>query len=240
VKADAGKADVPTSTPKSSWVKLCDKGSLTAKDKDGKEQKKEVNICQTLAERIDANSGMTLISAGLSQVKVDTEEKQRFMMTVPHGVMLPQGASVTFFPKDLWAKVEKNEKLEKGDEAKLKQLKLPFLFCSGAGCHIDAEIKEDVVKSLKASAGLVVSIGNMPGIGVHFRVPLAGFNEALAGPPTDIKKFADAKRALMTEIKARREQLMADYKKQQEDLQKMQPNVGGPTAKKPPAAPAKK
>ena len=84
----------------------------------------------------------------------------------------------------------------------------------------------------------MVTAANLSGIGVHFKVSLAGFNEALAGPPTDTKKFAEARKKLMEDIKARREQLIAELKKQQEDLNKMQPNVGRP--RKPPAAPPKK
>jgi invasion protein IalB len=228
------KAEVPTSTPKSSWVKLCDKGTLTAKNKEGKEEKKEVNICHTLAERIDANSGMVIVSAGLNQVKVDKEEKQIFRVILPLGVVLPAGVGVTFFPKDLWAKIEKNEKLEKGDEKKLKSLKMPFLFCNVIGCHIEVEAKEDLVTALKTSSGFVVTTANLSGIGVNLRVPLAGFNKALEGPATDTKKFAEARQKLMEEIKARREQLIANLKKEQEDLNKMQPNV------KAPAAPGKK
>jgi invasion protein IalB len=231
------KKEETPGAPKSNWVKLCDTGTLTAKDKEGKEQKKEVNICHTLAERIDANSGMVIVSAGLNQVKVDAEEKQIFRIILPLGVVLPAGVGVTFFPKDLWAKIEKNEKLEKGDESKLKSLKMGFLFCNVIGCHIEVEAKEDLVTSLKTSAGFVVTTANLSGIGVNLRVPLAGFNEALKGPPTDTKKFAEARQKLMEDIKARREQLIAELKKQQEDLNKMQPNVSD---KKPPAAPGKK
>jgi invasion protein IalB len=233
------KADVPTSTPKSSWVKLCDKGTLSAKDKDGKELKKEVNICHTLAERIDATTGMVIVSAGLNQVKVDAEEKQIFRIILPLGVVLPAGVGVTFFPKDIWAKVEKNEKLEKAETDKLKTLKIGFLFCNLVGCHIEAEAKEDLVKDLKTSAGFIVTTANMSGIGVNLRVPLAGFNEALAGAPTDTKKFAEARKKLMEDIAERRKQMIADLQKKQEELNKMQPNVGGPEAKKPPATPKK-
>jgi invasion protein IalB len=233
------KADVPTSTPKSSWVKLCDTGTLTAKDKEGKDLKKEVNICHTLAERIDATSGIVIVSAGLNQVKVDNEEKQIFRIILPLGVVLPAGVGVTFFPKDVWAKVEKNEKLEKDDEKKLKQVKMGFLFCNLVGCHIEGEAKEDLVKELKTSAGFIVTTANMSGIGVNLRVPLAGFNEALAGPPTDTKKFAEARKKLMEDIAERRKQMIADLQKKQEELNKMQPNVTTPDSKKPPAAPKK-
>ena len=238
-KDSAKKVDGPTSTPKSSWVKLCDKGTLTAKDKEGKELKKEVNICHTLAERIDATSGMVIVSAGLNQVKVDKEEKQIFRVILPLGVVLPAGVGVTFFPKDVWAKVEKNEKLEKDDEKKLQPLKMGFLFCNLVGCHIEVEAKEDLVKYLKTSAGFIVTTANMSGIGVNLRVPLAGFNEALAGPPTDTKKFAAARQKLMEDIAERRKQMIAELKKKQEELNKMQPNVAAPDAKKSPATPKK-
>jgi invasion protein IalB len=234
-EAQKKKADVPTSTPKSAWVKLCDKGFLTAKDKEGKEQKKDLNICHTLAERINATTGMVIVSAGLNQIKVDKDEKQVFSMILPLGAVLPVGASLTFCPKDVWAKIEKNEKLEKADEAKVKSVKMGFQYCSHVGCHVEVEAKEDLVKYLKTSAGFVVTMANMPGIGVQLKVPLAGFNEALAGPPTDTKKFAEARKKLFEEIAVRRKQMIADYKKQQEDLHKMQPNVG----KTPPAAPKK-
>ena len=233
------KADVPTSTPKSSWVKLCDKGTLTAKDKEGKELKKDINMCHTLAERLEGTTGMVIVSAGLNEVKVDAEEKQIFRITLQLGAILPAGVGVTFFPKDLWAKVEKNEKLEKAEMAKLKQVKLGFMFCNLAGCHVEVEAKEDLVKELKTSAGFIVSAAYMSGIGADHRVPLAGFNEALAGPPTDTKKFAEARRKLMEDIAERRKQMIAEFKKKQEELNKMQPNVGTPDAKKPPAAPKK-
>jgi hypothetical protein len=145
--------------------------------------------------------------------------------------VLPLGAGVTFFPKDVWAKIEKNEKLEKADESKAKSVKMGFQYCSHVGCHVEVEAKDDLVKYLKTSAGFVVTMANMPGIGVQLKVPLAGFNEALAGPPTDTKKFADARKKLMEQIAERRKQMIAEYKKKQEELNNMQPNVGD---KKPP------
>jgi invasion protein IalB len=173
----------PPNAPKASWVKLCDKGTLTAKDKDGNEGKKDVNICHTLAERIDANSGKVIVSTGLNQVKVDNEEKQIFRVILPLDVVLPPGIAVTFFPKDLWAKVEKNEKLEKDDESRLKTVKMDFLFCNEVGCHAETEANEEILKSLKSSAGFVVTAANRPGVQIDLRVSLAGFKEALEGAP---------------------------------------------------------
>ena len=188
------------------WVKLCDKGTLNAKDKEGKEQKKEGNVCHTFSEHIDAKTGMVIISTGLKQVRPDGEDKQIFRIILPQGVALSVGVRVTFFPSDLWAKVEKKEKLAKGDESRLKSLRMGFQFCNTTGCHFEAEAKQDLVNDLKTSAGLVVTTANSSGVGVNLRVPLAGFNEALAGPPTDTKKFAAARKKLMDDIAERRRQ----------------------------------
>src|SRR5262249_44783606 len=42
----------------SAWVKLCDKANAVTKDKDGKEERKEVKICLTHHERLDGKSGV--------------------------------------------------------------------------------------------------------------------------------------------------------------------------------------
>jgi invasion protein IalB len=224
--AEAQKKGAASQASKSSWVKLCDKGTLNVKNpKDGKETKKSVNICHTLAERIDANTGMVIVSTGLNEITVDKDHKQIFRVILPLGVVLPAGIGVTFFPKDLWAKVEKNQKLTKDEQGKIKSLKMGFLFCNPVGCHVEVEAKEDLINYLKTSAGFVVTTANLSGIGVNLRVPLAGFNEALKGQPTDSKAFAAARSKLMQDIKARREQMIAELRKQQEELNKMQPPV---------------
>ena len=45
------------------------KGNGHAKDKDGKDEKKELNICLTHHERLDGNTGMVLVSAAVRQVE---------------------------------------------------------------------------------------------------------------------------------------------------------------------------
>ena len=234
------KAAAPKSTPESSWVKLCDKGQLKGKDKDGKEQAKEVEMCMTLSEQIDANSGMVLVSANLQNVKVDGKEKQHFSVTVPLGVALPYGAAITVFPKDLWEKVQKNVKLEKAEEEKLKasSLKLNYTYCIQVGCSAETEAKPELLALLKGGAGFVVQTVRMPGTPVAQPVSLAGFPQALANAATDTKKFKEARTDLMKQIYERQKQMMGELKKQQDDLNKMQPNVDAPA--KAPAAPAKK
>src|SRR5262245_13637917 len=55
--------------PQSAWVKLCEAGQTVSKDKDGKEVKQDLKICMTMHERLDGNSGMTVVSAAVRKVE---------------------------------------------------------------------------------------------------------------------------------------------------------------------------
>jgi invasion protein IalB len=233
-KTDA-KAAAPTkAVPDSSWVKLCDKGQFKGKDKSGKEIAKDVDICMTLTEQIHPDSGMVMVSTTLQQVKVDGKEKQHLSVTVPPGVMLPYGAVVTVFPKDLWEKVQKNEKLDKADDEKLQKqsIKLQYTYCLAVGCSAEVEATPEMVNLLKGGAGFMVQTVRMPGQPVVQPVSLGGFAQALANPPTDTKKFKEARTELMKQIYEHQKQRIAELKKQQEELNKMQPNVAPPAKKK--------
>lgn len=234
-KKDA-KAGAPASTPESSWVKLCDKGQLKGKDKEGQDVAKDVEMCMTLTEQIHPDSGMVMVSTTLQQVKVDGTEKQHLSVTVPLGVALPYGAGITVFPKDLWDKVQKNEKLEKADEEKLKKssFKLNYAYCIQVGCSAEVEATPEIVNTLKTGAGFVVQTVRMPGTPVAQPVSLGGFAQALANPPTDTQKFKEARTELMKQIYERQKNMIAELKKQQDELNKMQPNVGGPAKAAPP------
>ena len=63
--------------------------TAVTKDKDGKEEKKDLNICLTHHERLDGNTGMVLVSAAVRQV--EGQDKQRFMVMVPLGMLLQPG-----------------------------------------------------------------------------------------------------------------------------------------------------
>jgi len=228
----------PTSDTQSAWVKLCDKGELKGKDKDGKDLKKDVEMCVTLHEQIDANSGMVLVSAGLQQIKVDGKEKQHLSVTVPLGVALPVGLAITVFPKDLWEKVQKKEKLDKKEEDKLKSAKLTYSYCIQVGCSAEAEVNAELVDLLKGGSGFIVQSVRMPGTPIGQLVSLAGFKQALADPPTDTKKFKEAREGLMKQILERQKLMLQELKKQQEDLGKMQPTIE--KAKEPAVDPKKK
>src|SRR5262245_17170968 len=62
-KAPAAAASKGAEAPQSAWVKLCEAGTTVTKDKDGKEKKQDLKICMTMHERLDGNSGMTVVSA---------------------------------------------------------------------------------------------------------------------------------------------------------------------------------
>jgi invasion protein IalB len=229
-KAAPGKGE--TASTQSAWVKLCEKATATVKQKDGKEENKALNICLIHHERIDGNSGMVLVSAALRQI--DGQDKQHFMVMVPLGMLLQPGMRATVFPKNLWDRVQKNEKIEKADEAKLKGLALQYSLCHIAGCTAEMEATPELLNDLKGNGGLMVFAISAAGTPVAFPVPLAGFDQALAGAPVDTKKYGEARKALMVQIVERQQQLQAEMKKQNEDLKKMMPS---PESEK---APAKK
>jgi invasion protein IalB len=227
----AAAATPPPGTPQSAWVKLCEKATATQKTKDGKDEKKDLNICLTHHERLDGNSGMVLVSAAVRQV--EGQDKQAFMVMVPLGMMLQPGMRATLYPKDMWEKAQKNEKV---DEAKLKPLSLAYTLCHPAGCTAETEATADLLNDLKKGGGLMIFAINAAGAPAAFPVPLVGFEQSYSGPPVDSQKYSEARRSLMQQIAQRQHEMMEEYKKQQAAKD------GGATGSVPPAAapPAKK
>jgi invasion protein IalB len=216
-KAAPGQKDAPAGN-QSAWVKLCEKATAQVKGKDGKDEKKDLNICLTHHERLDGNSGMVLVSAALRQI--DGQEKQNFMVMVPLGMLIQPGMRATVFPKNLWEKVQKNEKLEKAEESKLKAIQLTYTLCHQAGCTAEMEASSELVSDLKTNGGIMVFAIAASGAPVAFPVPLNGFEQALAGQPVDPKKYGEARKALMMQIAQRQQELAQEMKKQQEEAKK--------------------
>jgi invasion protein IalB len=210
--APAGKsaAAAPAGAPQSAWVKLCEKATATQKTKDGKEEKKDLNICLTHHERLDGNSGMVLVSAAVRQV--EGQDKQAFMIMVPLGMMLQPGMRATLYPKDMWEKAQKSEKV---DESKLKPVSLAYTLCHPAGCTAETEATPDLLNDLKKGGGLMVFAINATGAPAAFPVPLIGFEQSYAGAPVDAKKYSEARRSLMQQIAQRQHEMMEEHKKQQ-------------------------
>jgi invasion protein IalB len=225
--AGAKDAPAPPGAAQSAWVKLCEMAVGIAKDKDGKEEKKELNICLTHHERLDGNTGMVLVSAAVRQV--EGQDKQHFMVMVPLGMMLQAGMRATLYPKDAWEKVQKNEKV---DESKLKAIKLAYTLCHPAGCTAEMETTPELLADLKTGGGLVVFAINAGGAPVGFPVPLTGFDQSYTGAPVDNKQYGEARRALMQQIQARQQEQMEQQRKQMEEQQKGAPATPAPPAKK--------
>ena len=224
---------------KSAWVKLCEKAPLVKKDKDGKEVKEEKNLCLTHHERLDGNTGMVLVSAAIRQI--EGQEKQSLMIMVPLGMAIPPGIRAAVYSKEQWAAVQKNEKI---DEKSLKPIELKYSLCHPAGCTAETEATKEITDQLAGGGGLMVLAMNAAVQPVAFPVPLDGYNEATAGPPIDNKKYAEARGALMKQIRERQQQMAEKMKTEKEEMIKNLPldapgapkTTTGSTAAKPPAA----
>jgi invasion protein IalB len=226
--------DAKAGEPQSAWVKLCEKAPFLVKDKAGKEQKEEKNVCLTHHERIDGNTGMVMVSAAIRQI--EGADKQHLMIMVPLGMAIHPGLRATVYPKELWAQVEKNQKV---DDPKLEPIKLSYALCHPAGCTAEVEANKDVVDKMKTGGGVMVLAINAQGQVIAFPVPLIGFAQAYDGPPVDNQKYSEARKALMTQIAQRQQQLFEEYKKKQAAAAEGgQPATQGQQA--PSAAPKKK
>jgi len=210
-KGAPAAASAPPAGAQSAWVKLCEKANAVTKDKDGKDEKKEVSICLTHHERLDGNSGMVLVSAAVRQI--DGQDKQHFMVMVPLGMLIQPGMRASLYPKDQWELVQKNEKI---DENKLKGIKLGYTLCHPAGCTAEVEATPELINDLRIMGGLVVFAINAGGQPVGFPVPLVGFEQAYTGNPVDNKQYGEARRALMQQIAQRQHDLIEEQKKQQQ------------------------
>jgi invasion protein IalB len=219
----------------SAWVKLCETATAVAKDKDGKEEKRDVNICLTHHERLDGNTGMVLVSAAVRQV--EGQDKQHFMVMVPLGMLIGPGMRASIYPKDLWELAQKNEKV---DETKLKALKLSYSLCHPAGCTAELEAPADLIAELKTAGGLVIFAINAGGQPVGFPIPLVGFEQAYAGVPVDNKQYGEARRALMMQIAQRQQELAAEEQKKQQAAGQAPGAAPPPGAKAAAPAPAQK
>jgi invasion protein IalB len=233
-EAPKGKQPAAKEAPKkeaakeqSAWVKLCEEVPFVQRDKDGKETRDARKICLTHHERLDGNSGMVLVSAAIRQI--DKQDKEHLMVMVPLGMSIKPGLRAAVYPKELWEKVQKNEKV---DEKLLKPLELDYAICHPAGCTAEIESTPELVKEMKGGGGLIILAINAAGQPIAFPIPLTGFDGALAGAAIDNKVYAEARGKLMQQIRQRQIQMAEEARKQQA------PAAAAPAAAAP--APAKK
>ena len=228
--AAAAPATPADGKPAPAWVKLCETARVMAKDKDGKDKPEEHQICLTHHERIDAQSGIVLVSAALRQV--DKGEKPLLMVMLPLGMAIPPGMQIGVYSKEMWDKIQKAEKV---DDSKLTPIKVPYVLCHSAGCTGEVDATPEIVESLKTNGGVIVYAVSGSGQPVAFPIPLVGFDSALAGAPANNEEYAKQRRALMQQIAENQQKVIEEYRKQSEELQKTQ-GGGGTTAAPAPAA----
>jgi invasion protein IalB len=221
--------------PAPAWVKLCEKGNFVTKDKDGKEKAEEHSICLTHHERIDAQSGIVLVSAALRSV--DDGKNPLLMVMLPLGMAIPPGMQVGVYSKEMWDKIQKNEKV---DDSKLTPIKVPYILCHSAGCTGEIDATPELIEQFKTNGGIIVYAVSGQGAPVAFPIPLVGFDTALAGAPADNQEYAKQRRALMQQIAENQQKAIEEYRKQSEELQKSQGQTAPKAAAPAAAPPAKK
>lgn len=226
-KAPAAAAKGAAEVPQTAWVKLCEAGQTVTKDKDGKEVKQDLKICMTMHERLDGNSGMTVVSAAVR--KVEGQDKLYFMIMVPTEVVLKPGMRATFIPPDLWDKAVKGEQV---DEKRLKEYRLDYTICHPGGCNAEIDASPELMASLKSSGGFMVTFLHIAGQRAIIPVALGGFDAAMNGQPVDNKAYTDARRQLMTQIAQRQREIFEEQKKQYEEQQKKGPPAAAKDAPK--------
>jgi invasion protein IalB len=193
------------------WVKLCSRLQVKGKDKDGKQVVKgRTDMCRTLTEQIHPDTGVLMVGVTLQQTKRNGREKNTLAVIVPKGAAMEPGAAVIVVPTDLWLKLQRKQKLDTRDDARLKAraARLSFKRCRKTSCVAEAEATPLLIELLKGNAGLIVLTVRASSMKPVLQpVPLDGFAEALAGPPTDTERFKAARDKLMKDIAARRKQL---------------------------------
>jgi len=207
---------------KSQWVKLCDKIKINkAADKDKKDAKpEEKQLCSTMFEAIESNSGQIIVSVGLQQM--EGAPKEVLAVMVPLGVVIPSGVKLAVYNADQWKKAAANETVELKD---LKTTDLRFAHCLPVGCTAETEATKEIVDSLKKGAGLAVLALWANGNQFTVPVPLTGFGDALSGKPVDNKEYQENRAKLMQAIRQR--QIDAFNKRKAEEMKNLPAPPGG-------------
>jgi len=244
-KAPAAAAAQPKGDPQSQspWVKLCEKAKVRVKMPDGKDGQQEKTLCLTTHEQLDATTGLPVVSAAIRQA--EGVDKQVLAIMVPLGMVIPIGMKAAVANQDMWGKVIKGEQI---DDKLLKVVTLNYAYCYAAGCTAEVDASPELVDDMKKGAGLLIRAVDILGRPATWGVPLTGFSQALAGAPTDNKRYAEARTEFMKQIERQFDQqrqaalakdpkLAEAYKKLQ-DAQKEMATVAQASKEAAPAAPA--
>jgi invasion protein IalB len=146
----------------SAWVRLCEPSPLW---RDAKGEPREV--CLVLHERIDPDTGLAVVSAAVREIS--GEPVRHLLVTIGGTIDLGVGIQV---------------RIDGSEPA----IKLPASLCRG-GCTGEIAANEALLGRLAAGRELVVEALRQTGETLRFRVPLASFRAALAGPPIEARAY---------------------------------------------------
>ena len=168
----------------SAWVKLCETAKLRALPAKKGDKPKIVTkkICLTHHERLDGGSGLVIVSAAIREV--EGQKKKQLLIMVPLGMAIPAGVQ---------AKIDDQK----------DPIKLRFSLCHAGGCTAEVEATPDILKKMKKGNKMIVASLTASGRPFRALVPLTGFAKTNAGKPIDNKVYAQARRNLMLQIRAR-------------------------------------
>ena len=183
-KAPAAAGKEADAKKQSAWVKLCETAKMRKPQAD-KKKKPEIitkKICLTHHERLDAQSGIVMVSAAIRKVEGDT--KERLLIMVPLGMALPAGVQ---------AKIDDQK----------TPIKLRYTLCHAGGCTAETEATPAIIAQLKKGNRMIVAAVNATGRPFYAPVPLVGFSKTYGGKPIDNRAYSQARRRLMGEIRKR-------------------------------------
>ena len=218
--AKDAKAAAPAKGEKqSSWVKLCDDVPDLSTAKDGKEATKKKKVCATFHDTIDANSGMTVVSAAVREI--EGNKKRDLQVTVPLGMVIPAGAKISALTAEQTELIKAKKDLDPKD---VISVDLKFTACLPNGCTAEIEAPDNVLELMKKGGSLLVRSIYVSGKPFAVPVPLNGFGDAYAGKPTDNEVYKKARAQMMTQIRARQAKLAEKFKA--EKLKEVPPPPG--------------
>ena len=130
---------------------------MTVETEAGKQKK---DVCLTHHERLDADSGMVLVSAAIRQVEGNAAPT--LIIMVPTGLAIAAGVQV---------------KIGDGEV-----LKLPYTLCTAAGCAAEIEAPADLIDGVRHGKELIAAALNVAGTALGFPVPLTGLERRWTAP----------------------------------------------------------
>jgi invasion protein IalB len=178
----AALSDVHAQTTRQSppaWWKWCGPATAVTENKEGKKERKPVNICATYHHRI--NGKTLIVSTGLWHI--EGQDKWRFFVNMPPNMKVRPGLRVSMFPKHIWDDLQKQRKIESSKKAEGKKLKLGKTSCDATHCFAQMEATPEQISDLQTNGGLVVFATTSTGMPVAIPIPLEDFTHAMAGPP---------------------------------------------------------